>query len=118
MTGTSPRTVAGTLSSCWRQRNWTKPRAQNQSPVFRGAHGICEPRYGEWTGHWGLTDRVQVLSLPVLIMFSGKLLGALGLSVLLYKVEIITPLSELMHGNGLGQSLAQSPQQIATMITF
>ncbi|XP_044919796.1 group IIF secretory phospholipase A2 isoform X4 [Mustela putorius furo] len=40
-----PRTVAGTLSPRWRQRNPTKPRAQNQSPVFRGAHGICEPRY-------------------------------------------------------------------------
>ncbi|XP_032158917.1 group IIF secretory phospholipase A2 isoform X2 [Mustela erminea] len=43
--GQSPRTVAGTLSPCWRQRNPTKPRAQNQSPVFRGAHGICEPCY-------------------------------------------------------------------------
>ena len=36
-----------------------------------------------------------------LIMFSGKLLCALGLSLLIYKVGIMIALSELRRGEGL-----------------
>ena len=70
----------------------TRPswKGLEQAPVFRRARGLCKAPYS-LPGSWALSARVQALS-PRLFdnVFLSKLLRALGLSLLICKMEVIT----------------------------